>query len=176
MQNKPIQCTYALSVEDTCKCDDCVRRREMNAQPRSQSGSMAEQIRSQAKHHEDQFDIASEAAISRGFQRWFDDTWLSARANGAMPNAFISSMFVFFTTVLTKKFMYGLHPDMPIEHKEMALADAKRMMAGYLDQIEAAAIKELHNPHPPESESTIAPVTPKGKQTIILPKKKVLRH
>lgn len=133
---------------------------------------MAEQ-----QSHQDQFDIATAAALQRGFGRWFDDTWNSAKANGALPNPFISSMFVFIVTVLLKKFIGGLHPDMPIEHKEMAIADAKRMMIGYLDQIEAAAIKDIHSPHPPESSSKIgqSTVTPKGKQTIILPKKRVIQ-
>lgn len=130
---------------------------------------MADKIKSIQKEHEDQFDIATAAAIQRGFGRWFDDTWNSAKANGALPNPFISSMFVFMTTVLLKKFVGGFHPNMPVDHKEQAIADAKQMMIGYLDQIEAAALKELHNPKPaPE-------VTPKGKQTIILPKKKFVQ-
>lgn len=126
-------------------------------------------IKAQAKTHEDQFDIATQAAIQRGFSRWFDDTWSSARANGALPNPFISSIFVFITTVLVKKFIGGFHKDMPMDHKEQAIADAARMLHGYIDQIEASALKDIHNPQP-------APVTPKGnKQTIILPNKKFVQ-
>jgi hypothetical protein len=131
-----------------------------------------EKLEAEQKVHQDQFDIATAAALQRGFGRWFDDTWNSAKANGALPNAFISSIFVFITTVLLKKFVGGFHPDMPADHKEQAIAEAKQMMIGYLDQIEAAAIKDIHRPHPPESESTIAP---KPKQTIILPKKRIIQ-
>jgi hypothetical protein len=169
MRNE-IQCTYALSVEDNCLCNDCVQRRNLNNAPQP----VSEQLRTQQEHHQDQFDIATQAAIQRGFGRWFDDTWNSAKANGALPNPFISSIFVFTTTVLLKKFLNGLSKDMPPDHKEQAIADAKRMMVGYLDQIEAAAIKDIYSPHPPESESTI---TPKGnKQTLIMPRKKRFRH
>lgn len=137
--------------------------------------SMHDKIKEIQEEHQDQFDIATQAAIQRGFSRWFDDTWMSAKANGALPNPFISSIFVFVTTVLLKKFVNSFSKDMPIEHKEMAIADAKRMMIGYLDQIEAAAIKDIHSPHKPESESEIG-VTSKGKQTIIMPEKKRFRH
>ncbi len=140
--------------------------------------SMHDHIKAQAEAHQDQFDIATESAINRGFQRWFDDTWTSAKAKGALPNPFISSMFVFFVTVLVKKFLKGLPEGMPVEYKEMAIADAKQMMIGYLDQIEASAIKDIHSPHPPESSSEIgaSTITPKGKQTLILPEKKRFRQ
>lgn len=174
MQNQPT-CTYALSVEDTCRCMNCVERRNLNASARASAKSMPEpkpmkeQLESIHDEHQKQFDISVNAALQRGFGRWFDDTWLSARAQGAHPNPFISSMFVFITGVLMRKFVGGFHPDMPMDHKEQAVMDAVKMLKGYLDQIEAAGIKGLHNPQPE------APPEP-PKQTIILPKKKPLRH
>lgn len=129
---------------------------------------MKEKIEELQKEHQDQFDIATSAAIQRGFSRWFDDTWSSARANGAQPNPFISSIFVFITTVLLKKFVGGFHPDMPNDHKEQAIADAKQMMIGYLDQIEAAAIKDIYAPKP-------EPKPEPPKQTIIMPKKRIIQ-
>lgn len=138
----------------------------------NQTPSIQEQIEALRDEHTEQFNIAINAAFQRGFGRWFDDTWTSARAAGAKPNAFISAMFVFLTTMLTKKFVAGFHPDMPMEDREQAIMGATRLLKTYLDQIEASAIKELYMPKP---ESTPEPVTPKGKQTIILPKKGV-RH
>ena len=135
--------------------------------------SMADRIKAQQQEHQDQFDIATSAAIQRGFSRWFDDTWMSAKANGALPNPFISSIFVFITTVLMKKFVGGFASDMPLDHKERAIADAKQMMIGYLDQIEAAAVKDMYAPKVSD-DSRVAPATKREKQTIILPNKRVL--
>lgn len=133
---------------------------------------MADQIKSIHEEHENQFNIAVNAAFQRGFGRWFDDTWTSAKAHGARANPFISSMFVFITTILTKKFVAGLPDTLSPAEKEAQIMEATKLLKGYLDQIEASAIKELHAPKP------TPPVTPEGnkKQTIILPKKKVIHH
>lgn len=135
---------------------------------------MAEHIKSIHDEHEEQFNIAVNAAFQRGFGRWFDDTWFAARSAGALPNPFISSMFVFITTILTKKFIAGLPATLSVADKEQAIMQASGFLKGYLDQIEAAAIKELHNPKPSPTEE--APLTsggkPAPKQSIILPKKR----
>lgn len=121
--------------------------------------------------HQDQFQIAVQAALQRGFGRWFDDVWEDARAAGGLPKPFISSMFVFITTVLTKKFVNGLPDSMPLEEKEAAIMEANVLLKTYLDQIEASAIRELHKPKPATPPQ---PVTPEGnkKSKLILPKKR----
>lgn len=135
--------------------------------------SLREKIDDIRDGHQEQFDIAVNAAFQRGFGRWFDDTWTSARAAGAKPNPFISSMFVFLTTILMKKFVAGLPAELLLPEKEQAISEAVVLLKGYIDQIEAAGIKELYAPPP------TLPVTPKGnekpQQTIIQPKKRILR-
>jgi hypothetical protein len=141
--------------------------------------SMYEQIKEQQEHHQDQFDITVQAAIDAGIGPMFDAAWRTARARGAIPNPWISSMFVLVTGMLMKKFTAGFHPDMPADHREQAISDAKKLMMGYLDQIEASAIKEIYTPHPPESSSEIgaSTITPKGKKSrIIMPAKKKFQH
>lgn len=126
--------------------------------------------------HQNQFNLAVGAALKRGFGRWFDDVWEDARAAGALPKPFISSMFVFVTTVLTKKFVNGLPDTMPLEEKEQAIMEANKVLKTYLDQIEASAIKELYQPKPATTHAE--PVTPEGnggsvkKSKLILPKKR----
>lgn len=182
--NNEIQCTYALSVEDTCKCEDCVRRREMNAEP-EQPQTMAEFIQKQQEAHQDQFDMAVNAGIKCGIGPLFDAMWKEARSHGALPNPWISSMFVFVTGMLLKKFTAGFHPDMPDDHKVQAISDAKQMMVGYLDQMEAAAIKDVYAPKEPQPRcpKCFGPlpcpehtVTSEGKSKIIMPEKKRFRH
>lgn len=109
---------------------------------------MKDHLKAQRDEHEEQFNIATNAALQRGFGRWFDDTWLSARANGARSNAFISSMFVFISTILMKKFVAGFDATIPLDQREANISTAVQMMKGYLDQIEAAAIKDLYAPKP----------------------------
>lgn len=123
--------------------------------------------------HQQQFGIAVAAALKRGFGRWFDDVWDDARAAGALPKPFISSMFVFVTTVLTKKFVNGLPDTMPLADKEAAIMEANALLKTYLDQIEASAIKELYAPKPATTHAD--PVTSGGntkKSKLILPKKR----
>ena len=149
--------------------------------------NMHDRLKSIHDQHEEQFNIAINAALQRGFGRWFDDTWMSAKANGALPNPFLSSMFVFITTILLKKFVGGLPATLPLEEKERLIMEAKELFRGYLDQIEGAAVQDVYAPKPatthaePRCPECLAPlpckehdVTSKGKQTIILPKKKVL--
>ncbi len=134
---------------------------------------MREKIVAQQQEHQDQFDIAVNAAITNGIGDLFDASWKMARGNGALPNPWITSMFVLVTSMLLKKFTANFGPDMPDDHKVQAISEAKQIMIGYLDQMEAAAIKEVYNPLPLESESTI---TSKGKSKIILPKKRKFQH
>lgn len=126
--------------------------------------------------HEQQFTIAVQAAFKRGFGRWFDDVWQDAKANGSLPRPFITSMFVFVTTVLTKKFVGGLPEMMPLEEKEKQISEAARLLKTYIDQIEVAAIRELYQPKPPtvhaEPIASAEGVTAKGNSKLIVPKKK----
>lgn len=127
--------------------------------------------------HEQQFSIAVGAALKRGFGRWFDDVWEDARAAGSLPRPFITSMFVFVTTVLTKKFVNGLPETLSLEEKEVQISEAARLLKTYIDQIEAAAIKELYQPKPPTVHAD--PVTSESnekKSSLILPKKPKIIH
>lgn len=137
-------------------------------QPPSAAKTILDNIQAE---HEDQFNIAVNAAFQRGFGRWFDDTWTSARAAGARPNPFISSMFVFITTMLMKKFVAGMG-DAPLEMKEQGITEAVKLLKGYLDQIEASAVKDIHTPKPVTDPNTSGGNEPAPKQSIILPKKK----
>lgn len=147
-------------------------RRECKVETPSAAKTILDQIEAE---HEQQFSIAVGAALKRGFGRWFDDVWQDAKANGSLPRPFITSMFVFVTTVLTKKFVGGLPEMMPLEEKEVQISEAARLLKTYIDQIEAAAIKELYQPKREDERAT--PVAqrvdqPKGNSKLIVPKKK----
>jgi 3-oxoacyl-ACP reductase-like protein len=136
--------------------------------PRPPEDKTRETLDSISAEHADQFDKSVSAAMKRGFMRWFDDTWLAARGDGVRANPFISSMFVFITTMLTKKFVAGLPNTLSAADRERAVVEAMGVLHNYLDQIEVAAIKDVHNPKP-------TPTPQPSKQTIILPKKRIIQ-
>lgn len=134
--------------------------------------TIAEKLAAIKQEHEEQFAIAIGAAELNdnkrvpphpSFTQWLDHTWSLAGTRGAHFYPFISSMFIFFTTGLIKKFLTTV----PLEKKADTLATAVALFHTYLDQVRMAAEMDINhvvakeaglNPKPIDPD----PVTPKG--------------